>query len=211
MTNVKICGLRDPDNLKAAIEAGARFAGFVFHPASPRHVDFQIAQNLARILPTGVRSVGLVVDPSDDLLDQILGLVQLDMIQLHGSETPGRIAAIKARFHIQVMKAISVSNAADLDAIAGFEAAADWLLFDAKSTDPLIPGGSGQTFDWNLLAGRHFAKPWMLAGGLSADNVGQALSILKPDAVDVSSGVETTRGQKDPQKIRQFMAAVKAG
>lgn len=207
-TAVKICGLSEPETLQTAIDAGARYVGFVFYPPSPRHVSFDIAWNLARAVPTGVRSVGLFVDPSDEELERVVTGIQLDMIQLHGNESPGRIAEIKSKYAMPVMKAIRVRDESDLDTIEGFEAAADWLLFDAKSDK--APGGTGERFDWSLLAGRTFSKPWMLSGGLDAGNIGQALSVLSPDALDISSGVETAPGQKDSAKIKTFIDAVKA-
>lgn len=209
MTHIKICGISDPDNLRVAIDAGARFVGFVFYPPSPRHVSFDTAWNLARAVPTGVRSVGLFVDPENDFLKEVTSGIQLDMVQLHGNETPGRIAEIKELTHVPIMKAVRVAEASDLDNVAGFEAAADWLLFDAKAKNSDLPGGTGESFDWNLLKGRGFKKPWMLGGGLNVSNVREALSVLKPDAVDVSSGVEKSRGVKDPDKIKSFIHAVK--
>ena len=206
MTAVKICGLSTPETLQAAIEAGVRYVGFVFVEKSPRHVSFDTAWNLARAVPTGVRSVGLFVDPDDETLERILTGVQLDMVQLHGNETPGRVAEIKSKYAMPVMKAIRVADESDLENVEGFEAAADWLLFDAKIDG--LQGGTGHSFDWNLLKDRTFSKPWMLGGGLNADNVGEALSILAPDAVDVSSGVESAPGIKDPQKIVSFINAV---
>ncbi len=210
MAGVKICGISDPENLQAAIKSGARYVGFVFYPASPRNVSFDIAWNLARAVPTGVRSVGLFVNPTDDELEHVLTGIQLDMVQLHGDESPGRIAEIKGRYAMPVMKAIRVANPEDLKGLDGFESAADWLLFDAKPEGADLPGGTGHSFDWNILAGRTFKKPWMLGGGLDAENVGEALSILSPDAVDVSSGVEKSRGIKDPDKITAFIKAVHA-
>jgi len=204
---VKICGLKDPENLEAAVRGGARYVGFVFYPPSPRHLSFDIAWNLARAVPTGVRSVGLFVDPDDAQLAEIVTGVQLDMIQLHGDETPARVAEIKARYAMPVMKAIRVASADDLANVADYEAVADWLLFDAKPDGADLPGGTGESFDWNILAGREFQKPWMLSGGLTAANVQEALSILTPDALDISSGVEITRGQKDPAKIKAFIEA----
>jgi len=209
MTDVKICGLSDPDNLAAAIEGGARFVGFVFYPPSPRNVSFDTAWNLARAVPTGVRSVGLFVNPEDEQLERIVTGIQLDMIQLHGDESPGRINEIKQRFSMPIIKAIRVASEEDLYDIEGFEAAADWLLFDAKPPNASLPGGTGESFDWNILKGREFKKPWMLSGGLDETNVEQALSILKPNAVDISSGVESAPGIKDENKIKNFIKAVK--
>lgn len=209
-TKIKICGLSEPKTLQVAVQAGARFIGFVFYPPSPRNVSLDIAANLARSLPTGVRSVGLFVNPDDALLDQITTHMPLDMIQLHGDESPVRVTEIKTRYALDIMKAIRVSSAQDLKDVQAFEEATDWLLFDAKPVGADLPGGTGHSFDWNLLSGRTFAKPWMLSGGLTADNVGEALSILKPNAVDISSGVESSRGVKDEAKIRAFIQAVKA-
>lgn len=207
MTAVKICGLSEPLTLKAACDSGAHFVGFVFHPASPRHISVEDAASLARMVPTGVRAVALFVDPDNAFLDNVLGAVPLDMIQLHGEETPARVAEIRARCGLLMMKAIRVGAAEDLAPVPDFVAVADWLLFDAKSSE--APGGTGHAFDWHLLKGRSFTKPWMLGGGLNAENVEQALKILKPDAVDVSSGVERTRGVKDEEKIRTFIEAVR--
>jgi len=205
MTAVKICGLSTPETLNAAIEAGARYIGFVFYEASPRNVSFDTAWNLARTVPTGVRSVGLFVDPSDEELERIATGIQLDMIQLHGNETPERVAEIKERYAMQVMKAIRVREEKDLKTVTQYEAVADWLLFDSKPEKATLPGGTGHTFDWNLLKGKTFSKPWMLGGGLTPENVGDAIAQLSPTAVDVSSGVESTPGQKDTAKIKTFI------
>lgn len=207
-TPVKICGIKTPEALKAAIDSGARYIGFVFYAPSPRNITLDTAASLARAIPTSVRAVGLFVDPTDEELERILSSVSLDMIQLHGGESPGRIAEIKARHHLPVMKAIRISTAADLENITAYEAAADWLLFDAKVSEE--QGGTGHSFDWSILKSREFSKPWMLAGGLNADNVAAALSILSPNALDISSGVESVHGQKDASKITAFMSAVKA-
>ena len=200
---VKICGIKTPDILEAAVSSGARFVGFVFYPPSPRYVEADTAKELSLMLPTGVRSVGLFVDPTDEQLDNVLGIVPLDMIQLHGGETPARVAEIKQKYAMPIIKAFCVSCAADIEAARAYEGAVDWLLFDGKS------GGSGQSFDWSLLAGQAFLKPWMLSGGLTLENVGEALSVLSPNAVDVSSGVESSRGVKDIAKIADFISATK--
>lgn len=206
----KICGLRDPKALAAAVEGGARYVGFVFFPRSPRDIAAPLAAELARQIPTGVRAVGLFVDPGDDLLEHVLASVPLDMIQLHGHETPARAAAIRARYALPVMKAVPVAVAGDLDRAAAYQGAVDRLLFDAKPpTDAqALPGGNGRAFDWALLTGRTWGLPWMLSGGLTADNVGRALAISGAPAVDVSSGVESAPGVKDPDMIRAFLAAV---
>lgn len=209
MTAVKICGLSEPKTLQTAITAGARFVGFVFYPPSPRFVEFDIAYELARQVPTGVRSVGLFVNPSDEEISRITSGIQLDMIQLHGDESPGRVAEIKALTNMPVMKAIRVAGSEDLKDLEGFEAAADWLLFDSKPSKADLPGGTGESFDWTILAERELKKPWMLGGGLNKDNIKEALSILSPAAVDVSSGVESERGIKDESKIKSFIQCVK--
>lgn len=206
MTSVKICGPKDIETLRTALDAGANFIGLVFHPASPRNLDVSTAWNLAREVPPDVKVVGLFVNPTDRELTKILSQVRIDMIQLHGDEDPMRVLEIRAGYKIPVMKAIRVGTADDLRDVAKFEKIADWLLFDTKTAD--AQGGTGQSFDWNILKGRGFAKPWMLAGGLNAGNVTEALKIVKPDAVDVSSGVESAPGVKDPAKIRAFINAV---
>lgn len=204
MVNIKICGLKSPETLTAAIESGADFVGFVFHPASPRHIDLETARYLRGYIPDLVKPVALLVDPDDTQIDAAIAAARPAMLQLHGQETPARIQEIKSRSKIPVMKAVRIARAEDLAVISAYEDICDWLLFDSG------PGGTGQRFDWNILAGRTFAKPWMLAGGLNADNVGEAINMLRPGAVDVSSGVETAPGQKDAAKIAQFITAVHA-
>lgn len=181
--------------------------GFVFYSSSPRNVVPDIAASLAREVPTGVRSVGLFVDPDNALLDQVLGAVPLDMVQLHGNEPPARVAEIRARTAMPVMKAIRVAGINDLALVPAYGETADWLLFDTKIDGE--QGGTGRAFDWSILKGRTFKKPWMLGGGLHAGNVGEALKLLRPDAVDVSSGVESARGVKDAAKIKAFIEAVR--
>ncbi len=206
-TQIKICGIKTPQALSAAIDAGVRFVGFVFYPPSPRHVNIDTAKELALMLPTGVRSVALFVDPTDEQLEQVLGHVQIDMIQLHGEESPSRISEIKAKYAMPIIKAFPVREAADIDKCSAYKDA-DWYLFDAKPVDSNIKGGSGQSFDWSLLNEREFDKKWFLSGGLTPNNVGGALSMLSPNAVDVSSGVESERGIKDLDKIRAFINRV---
>ena len=206
---VKICGIKTIDALEAAVEGGARFIGFVFFEASPRNIEVDIARELVSMIPAGVSSVGLFVDPSDEELEHVLKHVQLDMIQLHGTETPKRVREIKKRFKLPIMKAFSVSTAQDVVRVYAYEDVADWYVFDAKAQEgSRVPGGTGQSFDWALLAEEDFDKPWMLSGGLTLENVEQALMILSPTAVDVSSGVESSRGEKDPAKIKAFLEAV---
>ncbi|MCB9958011.1 MAG: phosphoribosylanthranilate isomerase [Rhodospirillaceae bacterium] len=210
--DVKICGLTSPEALAAAIDSGARYVGLVFYPPSPRAVGLEVAAELARMVPTGVRAVGLFVDPTDEALEATVRSVPLDMLQLHGHETPERVAAIRARFAMPVMKAVRVAEPADLDHVPAHAAVADRLLFDAKPPQNVaaLPGGNGIPFDWSILSGRHWPVPWMLSGGLTVDNVGQALAETGAAAVDVSSGVEARPGVKDPAKIAAFMRAVTA-
>jgi phosphoribosylanthranilate isomerase len=206
---VKICGVDRPAAVEAAIDAGARWIGFVFYPRSPRSVGPELAQQLARIVPTGVRTVGLFVEPDDAWLARVVAMVPLDLIQLHGEETPGRVREIRTAWSIPVMTAIRVGEAADLDAVPAQAAVADRLLFDARPPKRVtaLPGGNGLPFDWTLLTGRSWPKPWMLSGGLTADNLAEAVSVTGATAVDVSSGVEDRPGHKDVARIRAFMAA----
>lgn len=205
----KICGISTPETMQAALDAGARWVGLVFFPKSPRNVSIATAAELSRMVGTGTRVVGLFVDPTDDLLEDVTGQVPLDLIQLHGSETPERVAAIRARFNLPVMKALKVGDTADLDAATAYEPVVDMLLFDAKPPKgAVLPGGNGVAFDWSLLTGRVWSKPWMLSGGLDPANVAQAIRATGARAVDVSSGVEEAPGQKSPDLIRAFLAAV---
>ncbi len=200
---VKICGIKTPDALQAAISSGARFIGFVFYPPSPRHIDIDTAKELALTLPTGVRAVGLFVNPTDEQLDNVLNHVPLDMIQLHGGETVRGVAQIKGKYTLPIIKAFPINNAQDIEKTKPYEGIIDWILFDN------IKGGSGKRFDWDLLKDKEFSKPWMLSGGLNIDNISDALEILSPNAVDISSGVESYRGVKCPQKINEFIKACK--
>lgn len=204
VVSVKICGLKTPDAMTAALESGADFVGLNFYPPSPRYVDIEVAAYIAAYVPNKTKIVGLFVDPDDVTLQNTLNNVRLDIIQLHGSETPERVKEIRETFNLPVMKIIPVTGKESLESAAAFESAADWLMFDAKGDK--LPGGNGIAFDWTILKDRTFKKPWMLAGGLTADNVAEALSILSPTAVDVSSGVESAPGVKDPDKIRNFIA-----
>lgn len=204
---VKICGINDAEALRAAVTGGARYVGFVFHPRSPRAVTPPLAAELARMVPTGVRTVGLFVSPTDALLDDVIGQVPLDTLQLHDDDPPERLAAIRKRFALPVIKAFRVAEAADLDRVAGHAAVADTLLFDAKPPPgAALPGGNGVAFDWALLAGRTWPKPWMLSGGLDPDNLARAVAVTGATLVDVSSGVEDRPGHKDPARIRAFLA-----
>ncbi|WP_026986561.1 phosphoribosylanthranilate isomerase [Fodinicurvata fenggangensis] len=205
---VKICGVNSPEAADAAARHGARYAGLVFYPPSPRSVDKAQAAMLARHLPEGVLKVGLFVDPDDSLLGEILQQVPLDMIQLHGSEPPKRVAEIRSAHGRPVMKAVKVAKHEDLEQVAEYEFAADMILFDAKAPKSMtnaLPGGNALSFDWRLLAGRKGRLPWMLSGGLNADNLAEAVSISQAPAVDVSSGVEDSPGKKNPDLIRAFL------
>ncbi|WP_170426776.1 phosphoribosylanthranilate isomerase [Ruegeria arenilitoris] len=206
---VKICGLTAPDHVRAAAEAGARYVGFVFFPKSPRHLELDKAAELAQRVPAGVAKVALTVNASDEDLDRIVAEVPLDMLQLHGKETPERVSEVRGKFGLPVMKAIGVAEAEDLSAIGLYSEVADQLLIDAKPPRTSeLPGGNGLAFDWRLLAGRkYWQKPWMLAGGLTPDNVAEAIRMTGARQVDVSSGVESAPGIKDPMKISEFIQA----
>jgi phosphoribosylanthranilate isomerase len=205
---VKICGLSTPDHVRWAVGAGARYLGFVFFAKSPRNVSVALATELAREVPPGVAKVALVVNPDDALLDEITATMPVDMLQLHGSESPARVAAIRARYGLPVMKALGIAAAEDLAAIEAYEVVADQILVDAKPPkDADLPGGTGVPFDWRLIAGRHWQRPWMLAGGLTPKNVGLAVRLTGARQVDVSSGVETAPGAKDERLISDFVAA----
>ena len=209
---VKICGLRTVADVMAAADAGASYVGFVLFPKSPRNVTIDEAAALAIEVPMGVAKVALVVNADDAFLDALTAKVPLDMLQLHGSETPARVAEVKARYSLPVMKAIGISTAADLEKIDTYAAVADQLLIDAKPPkDANLPGGNGNAFDWQLLAGRkYWTKPWMLAGGLTVDNVASAIATTGATQVDLSSGVESAPGVKDPALIHAFIAAARA-
>ncbi|KGM49436.1 phosphoribosylanthranilate isomerase [Pseudooceanicola atlanticus] len=206
---VKICGLSRPEDVTAAARAGAVYGGFVFFPKSPRAVSADVAQTLAVDAPVGLAKVALVVDADDALIDEITTKVPLDMLQLHGKESPERVAELRARTGLPVMKAIGVSGEDDLPAIDVYSQVADQLLIDAKPPkDAVLPGGNGLSFDWRLLQGRkYWTKPWMLAGGLTPENVAEAVRLTGARQVDVSSGVESAPGVKDAAKIDAFVAA----
>ncbi|WP_417724680.1 phosphoribosylanthranilate isomerase [Salipiger sp.] len=205
---VKICGLTRPEDVAAVAAAGARYAGFVFFPASPRSVTPAVARELALGAPPGLAKVALVVDAEDALLDEIVGAVPLDMLQLHGRESVARVAEVRARYGLPVMKAVGVASEADLPALLEYGRVADQLLVDAKAPKgAVLPGGNGLAFDWRLIAGRRWPVPWMLAGGLTPENVARAVAMTGARQVDVSSGVETAPGRKDGGLIRDFVAA----
>jgi phosphoribosylanthranilate isomerase len=209
----KICGLKSSDALDAAVAGGAAFLGFVFYPASPRAVRPEAVAALVERVPDGVRTVGIFVDPDDATLDATLGVARLDILQLHGAETPARVRAIKTRFGRPTIKAIPVTAATDLAAADSYLDAADWLMFDARpprGAAGALPGGNALAFDWTLIAGRRWPLPWFLSGGLAAETVAEAVKVTGARFVDVSSGVESAKGVKDPAKIAAFLAAVKA-
>ena len=207
---VKICGISDDEAMEAAIEAGADYVGLVFYPPSPRAVTPERAAELVEFTPADVTKVGLFVDPDDATLDRVLTHVRLDLLQLHGTETPGRVEAIRLEYGLPVMKVIAVATALDLAAAEPFLAVTDRLLFDAKPPrGATLPGGNAASFDWTILQGRRWGVPWMLAGGLTPANVAEAVRISGATAVDVSSGVETAPGRKDADKIRAFIAAAR--
>jgi phosphoribosylanthranilate isomerase len=205
---VKICGLRTPADVTAVARAGAAYAGFVFFAKSPRNVTLPEARLAALAAPPGLAKVALTVDADDGTLDAIVEAVPLDMLQLHGHESPDRVAQVRARYRLPVMKAIGLADESDLPAIFAFSTVADQILIDAKPPRGAdLPGGNGLAFDWRLLAGRRWLRPWMLAGGLTAENVGEALRLTGARQVDVSSGVESAPGVKDAARIAAFVAA----
>ncbi|MGB0497691.1 MAG: phosphoribosylanthranilate isomerase [Rubricella sp.] len=205
---VKICGVTTPEIVEIACDAGAAYVGFVFFPPSPRAVSPERARDLAVATKPGVAKVGLFVDPDDAILERTLDVVPLDMIQLHGREDPARVAAIRSAYGLPVMKAIGVREAKDLDAVAAYAPVADQLLIDAKPPQgTALPGGNGLAFDWTLLQGRRWPLPWMLAGGLSPGTVMRAANLTGASQVDVSSGVESAPGVKDPDLVRAFLSA----
>ncbi len=207
---IKICGVRDAAALEAAAAAGAAYAGFVFFPRSPRHLDWDAAAALAAAAPATLCKVGLVVDPDNETLARLSAL-PLDMIQLHGSESPERAGEIRRVLGLPIMKAVGVSGPGDLASLDLWEDAADQILCDAKPPKgAAVPGGTGRAFDWSLIAGRRWRRPWMLAGGLTPETVGEAVRRTGAEQIDVSSGVETAPGVKDPERIAAFCAAAGA-
>lgn len=207
---VKICGLSTEAGLESALVCGADMVGFVFYDKSPRHISLELAARLGRQAAKRACKVLLTADAGDASLAAAIAALDPGLLQLHGGETPERVASIRTRFGLPVMKAIGIGEAADLAHIPLYDAAADYLLFDAKpSPSAGRPGGNGQRFNWSLLAMTKTKKPWLLAGGLDADNVAEALAQTRAQGVDVSSGVESAVGQKDPNKIAAFVAAAR--
>lgn len=209
----KICGLNDPESVQAAVEGGAAFVGLVFYERSPRAVTAVQAANLAALVPGSVGKVGLFVDADDRAIEAVLNRCSLDLLQLHGDESPERVAALRKWTGTRVMKVIRVARPGDLEAAPGYYQAADWLMFDARPPKDMkgaLPGGNALAFDWLLLRDWDFPLPWMLAGGLNAVNVAEAVRLSGARFVDTSSGVEDRPGVKNPAMIRDFLEAVAA-
>ena len=210
---VKICGINTVIAMQAAIEAGASYVGLVFYPPSPRSVTISEAAILARIVPNEIKKVGLFVDISNDPLKDIVDQVPLDILQLHGNETPERVVKIKDFTGLPVMKAIHIETSSDFSAIDNYAGIADQILFDAKAPKDLknsLPGGNALSFDWKLFANQPWKNNWMLSGGLNEENIAEAVNTTGARAVDISSGVEGRPGQKDPKLINAFIETVLA-
>ena len=210
--HIKICGLKTEEAVRAAVAGGATHVGFIFFAKSPRHVDVESAARLAAVAKeTGALPVAVTVDADDATLAQIVAVMNPDMLQLHGHETPERVAEVKAKYGLPVMKALSISQAADFARIAPYKGIADVFLFDAKPPKGSeIPGGNAVSFDWSLLAGLEPGLDYLLAGGIHAGNVAEAITIASPPGLDISSGVESAPGVKDMGRIAAFFEAVKA-
>jgi phosphoribosylanthranilate isomerase len=207
---VKICGLSSPEALDVALEAGADLVGFVFFPASPRNVSLDTARALGARVRGRAKKVALTVDADDAVLDAVVRALRPDMLQLHGRELPARVWALKKHFGLPVIKAIALEAKADLSAVETYATLADILLFDARPPrEATRPGGLGKSFEWHLLEHIEPGAPFMLSGGLNADNVGEALRVTRAPGVDVSSGVERAPGVKDADKIRAFVRAAR--
>lgn len=208
---VKICGLSTPGALDVALDAGADMVGFMFFPPSPRNVSLEQARMLGDRVNGGAQKVAVTVDADDALLVGIVGALKPDLIQLHGHEAPQRVAAVREGFGVPVMKVLPIGTQADLAAIESYTSFADRMLFDARAPkDATRPGGLGKPFDWHLLENLSLPIPYMLSGGLNPDNVAEALRITRAGGVDVSTGVESAPGVKDPEKIRAFIRTARA-
>ena len=208
---VKICGLTRETDVDAAVDAGANLVGFVFFPPSPRSVSVARAAELTKRVPKDVIKVALSVDADDALLADITANAGIDMMQFHGSEPPQRVAEARARYGLPMMKALAIAGVEDVDRARRYEAVADWLMFDAKPPRSATrPGGNALAFDWRLVAGKSWEKPWLLAGGLTPENVREAVRVSGAAAIDVSSGVEDEPGIKNASKIRQFIVMAKS-
>ncbi len=207
---IKICGLSTLEAVEVAVAGGSAYVGFVFFAPSPRAVRPDMMEALSAPVPVGVTRVGLFVDASFDEIAAAVATGCLDMLQLHGSESPGMVAQIKERFGLPVIKAIAIASAADIATARMYEITADRLLFDAKPpAGATRPGGNALAFDWALIAGQDWVLPWMLAGGINAANLAEAVATSGATAVDVSSGVEDEPGLKNPEKIKQLLALAK--
>ena len=208
----KICGLNSEAAVAAAVAGGAAYVGFNFYPPSPRAVEPVRAAELCAAVPSGLQRVGIFVDTDNDTIREVLAVTPLDILQFHGRESPERVAAARARFQRPVMKAISIAGPDDVLTAERYEDAADMLLFDAKPPRraDALPGGNGLAFDWQLIAGRTWRLPWMLSGGLTAELLPEAVRISGAAFVDVSSGVERRPGDKDPDRIRDFLAVARS-
>ena len=210
MAGTKICGLSTPETVQAALDGGAAFLGFNFFPASPRYLTPDAAARLTPPARGKAIIVAVTVDPDDDLVDRLMTTLRPDLIQLHGKETPSRVREVSRRAGVGVIKALPVSESSDLDAARAFDSVVEHLMFDARPpADAAMPGGLGSPFDWTILAGRRFARPYLLAGGLDPWNVGEALRQSGAPIADVSSGVERGPGIKDPGLISAFLEAVR--
>jgi phosphoribosylanthranilate isomerase len=206
---VKICGVRTPDIIETAAEEGADYVGLVFYERSPRYLALEEASALAQTARGRIAAVAVLVDPDDALIDRVIEAVRPDLLQLHGNETPERVATIRARTRLPVMKAVAVAEAADVALAGAYAASADQILFDAKAAPgAALPGGNGLPFDWLALKG--LAVPFALSGGLTPDTVGAAIKLTGATLVDVSSGVERAPGEKDAELVRRFIRAAKA-
>jgi phosphoribosylanthranilate isomerase len=209
---VKICGLKTEEAIAAAVSGGAAMVGFIFYPPSPRYITPSQAGALIKAAANGANPVGVFVDPSDETLNATLASAPLSFVQLHGSETPERVAEVRRRFGLPVIRALPLSGTEDLDRAESYVDVVDWLMFDAKppaGRSSALPGGNGLAFDWQLLSGRRFIRPWLLSGGLDATNLAEAVHASGAAAVDVSSGVERARGEKDISKIEAFLQAAR--
>lgn len=207
--SAKICGLGQPSDVDACVAAGARYVGLVFFAKSPRHLELSQAQALSVLVPPGIAKVALTVNADNAFLEQLVDQVPLDMLQLHGAETPDRVAEIRDHFKLPVMKAVGLAGPEDLRGLDDYMRVADQILVDAKPPKGkgALPGGNGFSFDWRLVAGRRWSVPWMLAGGLRPDNVAEAVRLTGAHQVDVSSGVEIAPGVKDAELIHDFVTA----
>lgn len=214
-TDVKICGIASPSDYDVCAEAGAAFVGMVFYARSPRHLSFEqaalISQHAQRQPHPGPKRVALTVNMNEAEMTSMIGIAAPDILQLHGDETPMQAKKLRARHGLPIIKAIRVASADDLIVCEEWDGVADWLLFDAKGDPGGLPGGTGHIFDWTLLANHAGKTKWMLAGGLSAENVGRAIATTNAKAVDVSSGVESAPGKKDPRLIHAFVSAAQIG